>query len=145
MSDITRINQLTIEAMVSNLTSLTKEEKYNLIDGLNKLSVKKIIDLSQYLKNIILPQVHKNKGPQSTEYKNFKGISDALIWALHVMSLQDSTLYNLSNEKLLTDFYRKKCLFYEKQLMQYTTMDNLLMLETFDDLKKSMIKNEAGC
>lgn len=138
-----RFTRLTFEAMVSNLTNVTEKEKQNLVDGLSKIPVKKIIDLSQYLTNIIIPQIFKNKGPDSLEHKNFKAISDAIIWALHVMSLQDSTLYQLSNEKLLADFYRQKCLFYERQLMQYTTADDLLMQETFNDLKKSMIKNET--
>lgn len=129
--------------MASNLTSITEKEKHDLVDGLSKISVKKIIDLSQYLTNIILPQINKNKGPDSLEYKNFKGISDALVWALHVMSLQDSTLYQLSNERMLNGFYRDKVAFYERQLMQYTTMEELLMQESFNGLKKSMIKNEA--
>ena len=130
--------------MVKNLTSITAKEKQDISDGLSRIPVKRIIDLSQYITNIILPQVNKNKGPDSVEYRNFKGVSDALIWALHTMTLQDRTLYELSNEKLLTDFYRQKALFYEKQLLQYTTMDNLIMQESFNDLKQSMIKNETA-
>lgn len=143
MSQYEKFTKLSFDAMASNLL-LTETEKNDLVNGLSKIPVKKVIDLSQYLTNIILPKINKSQGKESVDYKNFKAISDALIWALHVMSLQDATLYQLSNEKLLAEFYRKKCLFYEKKLLEYTTAENLLMQETFNDLKTSMIANETG-
>jgi len=40
-------------------------------------------------------------------------------------------MMELSNERLLTEFYRAKCLFYERELLKYTTQEDLAYQETF--------------
>jgi len=139
-----RLNDLSHKAICRNLTVMTPDEQTHLNDGLNAIPERKVIDLSQYLTNVILPQIQRNKGIGSVEYQNFKQVNDALIWALHVMSLQDRMQYQLSNERLLCEFYREKCIYYERELTRYTTMEELTLGETFYNLKKHIVKHETS-
>ncbi len=120
--------------------SVTPQEAQAYANGLNRMPIHKIIQHAQYLDNIILPQVEKKHGIESDNFRQFKGIFDALIWSLHIQSLFDRYQYQLSNERLQMEFYKKKCIWYEQELMRYTTRENLLMEESFMDLKDVMIQ-----
>jgi hypothetical protein len=123
-------HDLAYKAVVRNLTTLTQTEQEGLRQGLMEVPVYKIYQHAQYVQNQLLPRIEKSKGIASDEYLHFKGIHDTLIWCIHVMDLQERILYQYSNEKLLSEFYREKCIFYERELQRHTTREELLMGET---------------
>lgn len=137
-----RKQDLAYKAIMRNLTTMTQAEQERLQNGLEAMPVHKVIAHAQYIQNDILPRIQTTKGLESEEYRNFKGMCDALIWCLHIHDLQDRLLYQYSNEKLLCEFYREKCIFYEQELMRYTTREDLLLGETFRATARAMVKRE---
>ena len=123
-----------IKAITANLVTMTPAEQQRLHEGIEAMPVNKIISLCQWLQNIILPAVLKRSGnKESADYKQFNAIVNALIWATNALELKDQLITELSNNRLLLEFYRKKSSFYESELMKYTTREDLLLGETFHD------------
>lgn len=138
-----KLQQLTENANVRDIRSqlagaVTETELSRVTEGLNKLPLSKVFDHLKYLDEQILPRIEKRDGIDSAQYKHFKGIFDALLWAVNSFLLIDRYQYQLSNQVLQVEFYREKCLFYERELQRYTTMEDLTMRETFNDLKETM-------
>lgn len=109
--------------------------------GLKKISTAAVISQMQYLDNVLLPSIEQKDGIDSDRFRRFKGIFDALVWSMFVQQKFERLQYQLSNQTLLTEFYREKCLFYERELERYVSREDLIMAETFNDLKDVMANN----
>jgi hypothetical protein len=128
---MTKKDSITAAAISANLTTMTPEEQDRLQRGLELIPVHKVINLIQYLQNNILPQVLKRNGEAHQDYKNFSAIINALVWSVNTNGYHERLMMELSNERMLCEFYRNKCLFYERELTRYTTQEDLLYGETF--------------
>src|SRR5262249_16315177 len=105
-----------------------------------KIPVKKIIDLIQYLENEILPKLQAANGKN---YERHKMLLDALVWAINVEGCFDRLRAELSNERLLNGFYKQRIEFLEQRLQYYTSMEELNLQESYNFFKKS-IQNSYG-
>lgn len=137
--NMSKQSDITLRAISRNLSTMTPEEQSHLHRGLNLIPVHKVLQHLQYLQNTILPAVEKRNGGASTEYQHFKGITDALVWAINTNGYHDRLMMELSNERLLCEFYRDKCLFYQNELMRYTTREDLAYEETFKATSRAMV------
>lgn len=137
MNNLSKINATAISR---NLTTMTADEQARLQRGLDLIPVHKVLHHVEYLQNNLLPQLEKAKGLTHPDYIRFKSIQDALVWSINTNGYHDRMMMELSNERLLTEFYRAKCLFYERELLKYTTQEDLLYQETFMDTAKFITK-----
>lgn len=142
---MTTKKEIEIKATISALTAISVEDQHRLQKGIEAMPVHKIMQLTQWLQNIIQPAILKQSGNKETEnYHQFNNIILALIWATNALELKDRYAQELSNNRLLLEFYRKKATFYESELLKYTTRDELLMGETFADCKSYIQKGFTG-
>lgn len=96
----------------------------------------KYLQQAQYLQNIVLPQIEAKRGNKSDMFVFYYGVFESLMYAIKLLDRDYSLRYRFTNEKMLNDYYRKKVVFYEEQLQQYTTIEDLLMKETAQDLTR---------
>ena len=102
----------------------------------------KMIEQAQYLVSNLLPRIKEQKGDHAIEYLILAGIVETIIGSIQILNKFDSLNYRLCNEKMLNDFYRNKIVFYENELQNYTTIEQLLAKETAMELiKNQTIKN----
>jgi hypothetical protein len=96
----------------------------------------RLIEQAQYLVSDLLPRIEKQKGNQAFEYLMLVGIVESLIGSIQILGKFDSLNYRLSNEKLLNEFYKNKMIFYENELQNYTTIEQLLNKEIAQEIIK---------
>ena len=136
------------ECIAFQLASKSMEpisENEKLSDAINRALEKipqvKYIEQSQYLKNIMLPKIAKNRGNNSSEYKFYFGVFESLMFAIRIIEREQTYRRMISQEKLYNEFLKKRVLFLEKELMRYTTMDDLTTKELTEEL---FARNSTG-
>jgi hypothetical protein len=121
-----------------NLSTMSPEEQAKLVDGLKQVPLYKIHEQSQYLINQLLPAVESKKGIDSEDYKFFKGLVDSLCWAVLILDRFERMSYQLSNERMLREFFQNKAVFLEQQLTKYTTMEDLVLGQSYEAMKRAV-------
>lgn len=109
--------------------------------ALDHVPQKKFIEQSQYLKNIMLPKIEKNRGIESSEYKFYYSVFESLLYAITIMERDQTFRRMISQEKLYNEFIKKRVLFLEKELMRYITIEDLTTKELTEEL---FLRNAAG-
>lgn len=94
----------------------------------------------QWLHEVILPQIEKNKGADSIEYRNFTAVRDAVIWAMYIMSAYEKQALQIGNDKMLLEIWRSKAQEYEQQLLQYKTAEQIISGETIKDYREAVLQ-----
>lgn len=102
--------------------------------AIEKIPQVKYIEQSQYLKNIMLPKIAKHRGIESSEYKFYFGVFESLMFAITIIERDQAYRRMISQEKLYNEFIKKRVLFLEKELMKYTTLDELTTKELTEEL-----------
>ena len=95
---------------------------------------KKLIEQAQYLKEVMLPAIEKNRGLESKDYKFYYAVFESLMYSIAILDRDYIFRYQLSNEKLMNEFLQKKIIFYELELQRYTTIESLRLKELTTNL-----------
>lgn len=94
----------------------------------------KFIEQAQYLKEHMLPKIASSRGEASSDYQFYYSVFESLMTAIKMADRDQSIRMMISNEKLLNGFLQKKILFYESELMKYTTLQDLSAKELATEL-----------
>ncbi len=120
---------------------IEEDEDYRINKAHASIPQFKIIDQAHYLKEHMLPRIAKNRGEESEDYQFYFSLVQSLMYMLAVLGRDERLKHELSNMKLLRDIFQSKCLFYEKELQKYTTMEDLLSNEASQVIMKIFLKN----
>ena len=101
----------------------------------------KIISQAYYLKEQMLPRIAEKRGEDSEDYQFYFSLLKSLMYMLAVLGRDYRIRHQLSNEKLMREFYQNKCTFYESELMKYTTIENLITSESAQEIMRMFMKN----
>lgn len=94
----------------------------------------KFIEQAQYFKNILLPEIEKKRGKETSNYKFYLSVFKSLMYSIKIADKEQTFRRLISQEKLYNEFLRKRVLFLESELMRYTTLDNLTTKELTEEL-----------
>jgi hypothetical protein len=95
----------------------------------------------QWLHEIILPKVAEFRGVDSVEYKNYCTVRDSVIWSMYVMQMHERLLQGVGRNKQMLDFFRERAVFYENELLKYTTAEQLLQGEALQAYRVGIVAN----
>lgn len=133
------MTDLNTNAILRNLSQLSKEEQSKLYQGMKRVPIKKIFDQAQYLDNDLLPRIKEKHGVDSTHYKFYKEVLDTLLWCAFIFERYNFLQTKFLNNCQLLDFYKERCTKYEAELQKYTTMEDLLMSSSMDAYKEAVM------
>lgn len=97
-------------------------------------------NLVQWLHEYILPQIEKNKGIDSKDYKNFTGVRDAVIWSMYIISAYERQALQIGNDKMLLETYRQKAGQLEQELLKYRTAEQIIADDTIRDYREAVLQ-----
>jgi hypothetical protein len=124
--------RLHMKAISRNLTELSEEEQKKLVDGLQNVPQKQMLDQAQYLENILLPKIAINRGVESEDYKFYKSVSDSLLWAIFIVDRFEFLKTEYATEQLMREFLQEKLIIYKNELNKYQTAEEMIMSHTYD-------------
>lgn len=111
-------------AITTNLIE-TSGKDVKLKDGLIDMPISKMWSQVQYLQNHVLPQAKEKLGEESESYQFYKGLVDSLLWAINIQSRYDALQLKYSREKYQHHIVFENYLAMEKELLKYTTLEDL--------------------
>jgi hypothetical protein len=131
------------EAILNNITTLNLDEQRKLEEGLRNMPVHKMHEQAQYFHNTALPMIVKKHGTDNGNYKFYTEVADSLAWAILILRRDEVQKRIISEQQMLLEFYINKANFYLQELTKYTTMEDLLMGESFELMRKTMAAKAA--
>jgi hypothetical protein len=97
-------------------------------------------NLVQWLHEKILPQIEKNKGLESSDYKSFTAVRDAVIWSMYILSAYERQALQIGNDKMLLETYRQKAGQLEQELLKYRTAEQIIADDTIRDYRETVLQ-----
>lgn len=134
------LQQLRQKVMAENLAKESAGETRKLVDALELVPQKKMLNDAQYLLNDLLPRIVQKHGDKSEEYKFFRGLVDTIMWSLFIMGRYENMLQKLQHIQLLAEIYKSRMELAERELLNYTTVEDLTLADTLKDIQASVLK-----
>jgi len=136
--DVQRMKDaLSKSANLRNLALEDLEAQKALVNGIKKMQPGEVIDQAQQLENIILPRVLAKHGPESTEYKFWKGVLDSLNWLLHITDYSIRLEERIIRHRHNLDYYKNLTVRLERELEHYTTVDRVMTTDLINSYTKA--------
>jgi len=95
--------------------------------------------LVQWMQEVQLPKIEQHRGKDSIEYKNYTGIRDAVIWSLYIAGQYENLLAKNTRDRQLLGYYVEANARLEKELLKYTTIEELLTSDAIEVFKQSIV------
>ena len=131
-----KINLETIRKVVTD-NLVEESNKGNHTDfesGFKKMPIGKMFDQIQYLQNNVLPQAKLKLGEESESYQFYKSLVDSLMWGINAQSRFERLSERYSREKYMGAIMMKNRDDLERELMKYTTIEELYNNITFKQI-----------
>lgn len=129
---------LSFQLASTNKDDLGNDENY--IDAINRsmqtIPQVKYIEQANYLKSVLLPEIEKTRGKNHSHYQYFLKVFESLLYSIKIVDNDQTFRRLLSQEKIYNEFLQKRVLFLEKELLRYTTLDELSTKELTAELFK---------
>jgi hypothetical protein len=111
-------------------------------NGVRDVPVRKMMDAIQYIDKNLLPAVKKKSGDKSADYEFFTEVRDMLIWAILICDRYDALEGRWVRKRIEAALYKEWNELYEKELMKYTTLEDLFLTDALNVYAKG-IKNRV--
>jgi hypothetical protein len=134
------MNEAQATAISQNLVELTQEQQRDLVQGLKNVPISKMVQQIQYLQQQMLPQAEKKYGRDNENYKFYQGIVDTLIWSTFILDRYQTLETKYHNQNMMLKFYQQQCTFQEKELLKYTTIEDLILSDSLNDYSTAIGK-----
>jgi hypothetical protein len=103
------------------------------------IPIRKFFDQSQYIEKSILPAVAKRSGSKSADYQFFSETVRCLLYGTVLIDRQNSLVMKTQQLKQLNELLQARVDLAEKELLKYTTMEDLLLTESMDKIAANVI------
>ena len=121
------------------------EASERLAAGIADIPVKKIIEQALYIENELLPRMEKGKGKTHPDYKFFEGMVRSLLWCITMADRSDYMQRAIAKEKLLREYFQAHSEACERELLKYTTMEDLFYGGGFDAVGEGIKNGRRSC
>lgn len=132
---------LLYKASLDKVASGERDEK--MTAGMRDVPVAKMIHAVNYIDKNLLPAIKKKSGEKSADYEFFKEVIDYLLWAIVIVDRYDHLEGVWIRQKIEKKLLQELNEYYEKELMKYVTMEDLLLGGALDAYAKG-VKDRVG-
>ena len=92
---------------------------------LEEIPLRKFYDQAQYIEKTLLPAIERKSGAASVDYQFFKEVYNSLLYAVMIADRERSLVMRLQHEKQLCQFYQARADLAERELLKYTTLEEI--------------------
>lgn len=124
--------------MRTDLSELQKKRYAGSMELLKRMPGVKIRDQILYIEKNLLPAVAKRGGKDSPDYKLFEAVIDSLKWSLVLYDRMDALMRKDALVHLEKTILEERVLLYEKELLKYTTMEDLYLTDALDHIERGV-------
>jgi hypothetical protein len=114
------------------------EKTENLAAGkkfrLDEIPLRKFFDQAQYIEKTLLPAIEKKIGNKSADYQFFKEVYRSLLYAVMLADRDRTLIMKLQHEKQYNSFLQARADLAEKELLKYTTMEDIWATDAMDKI-----------
>lgn len=121
-----------------------KEERRKIAQGLAGIPIKQLYDEILWLEKTVLPAVETKSGKDHPHHRHICSVIDCLIWAVAIADRYEHCQVQNSRLTLLAEFYREQSELMQKELLKYTTLEDLSLstsLDRYQDAVKKRIQD----
>lgn len=140
MSTKDLLQQLRQKVMAENIAKQSAADTNKLIDALEIVPQHKMLEDAQYLMNDLVPRIQRSKGEDSAEYKFFRGLIDTIMWSIFIMERYENLLQKFQHTELLSEIYKGRMDLAERELLKYTTIEDLTRSNAIKDFQEAIMK-----
>ena len=110
---------------------------------MNVVPGNEMLTSAQWLQNVLLPTIEKQKGKEDETYKEFRKIMDSLLWAVYTLNKHERVQLQLLNSQFTETMYREKCLLLEKELQRYEVVEELMQLDLMKKYQEKILSTAS--
>jgi hypothetical protein len=103
------------------------------------IPVRKFFDQAQYIEKTILPAIAKRSGSTSGDYKFFDETVKCLLYGTILIDRQNQLVMKTQHLKQLNELLQARVDLAEKELLKYTTVEDLMLTESMDKIAANVI------
>lgn len=92
---------------------------------LDEIPLRKFYDQAQYIEKTLLPAIGRKSGAASADYQFFQDVYKSLLYAVMIADRERSLVMRLQHEKQLSQFYQVRADLAERELLKYTTLEEI--------------------
>jgi hypothetical protein len=108
------------------------ETNHKIAKGIEQIPIRQIYEQALYIEINLLPRIAETKGKDSRDYEQFNAIFISLLWSIAILDRFEFMQKEVTRTKQLLEFFQEHCETLEKELMKYTTVEDLLLSDGFD-------------
>jgi hypothetical protein len=134
--------------MQKNIESkIDKLKTENLVTGgsftIENIPIKKFFDQAQYIDNELLPKIIKTRGIEHPDYIFFREVYKSLLYAVMVADRERNLVMRLQQINQIRSIQATRLDFCEKELLKYTTMEDLYFTDGLDKIAAGVAQRAA--
>ncbi len=117
-----------------------KDQQARIAKGIESVAINKIYQQALHIEKHYLPTIEKSRGVESAEYKFFKEVFTSLMWAIVLADRNEFSEVKLYRVSLQLEFYQQHAEKLERMLNKYTTLEDLFLSSSLDQLAATTAK-----
>jgi hypothetical protein len=99
---------------------------------LDEIPLRKFYDQAQYIEKILLPKIAESRGESHDDYKFFCDVYRSLLYAVMIVERGNNLILKMQHVNQFNALLQARADLAERELMKYTTMEDLLMTDGLD-------------
>lgn len=102
--------------------------------------IREFYDKAQYIEKTLLPAVERKSGKKSVDYQFFEQTFKALLYGAIMIDRNDMLIRKVQQLKQQIDILQARVDISERELLKYTTLEDLMLTESNDRLAASIAR-----
>ena len=107
---------------------------------LEEIPIRKFYDQAQYIEKTLLPAIERKSGNTSADYKFFESVYKSLLYAVMIVDRDRSLVMKVQHANQINAFLQARADLAERELMKYTTMEELFVTDAMDHIAKGVVQ-----
>jgi hypothetical protein len=107
---------------------------------LEEIPIRKFYDQAQYIEKTLLPAIERKSGKQSADYQFFHSVYMSLLYATVIVDRDRSLVMKVQHANQINAFLQQRADLAEKELMKYTTMEDLFVTDALDHIARGVVQ-----
>ena len=107
---------------------------------LNEIPIRKFYDQAQYIEKTLLPAIERKSGKTSADYQFFDSVYKSLLYAVMIIDRDRTLIMKVQHANQINAFLQARADLAERELMKYTTMEDLFVTDALDHIAKGVVQ-----
>lgn len=128
------------EVMAKNLAEESNGDTKPLFNAMRIVPENRLLQLVQWVHEVILPKVLHSRGADSVEFQNYTELRDAVIWALYISDAYERQISKIAHLQLENGILRERVVLAEREAMKYTTVEQMVNAESVEMYRSAIVQ-----